>query len=79
MYPELAESHKLVLLRGEITASTSGGGWMLSQEDAQMLIMGVQKFYLWEERGGSGKDQDAERLLKAFHEKAEEFKWEELL
>ncbi|KAG5646048.1 hypothetical protein DXG03_004471 [Asterophora parasitica] len=82
-YTDLAHSHGVVLLRGEITpASSSGGGgvgdgrYMINQEDAQLLAMAAQKFYLWE-----GKDQVSEggQLLKCFHETPEEFKWEELL
>jgi ATP synthase F1 complex assembly factor 1 len=49
---------------------------MLSQDDAQLLAMEVQKFYLW---GTEGKGREAERLLKVFHERPEEFQWEELL
>lgn len=78
-HTDLAKTHGIVLLRGEITASSGGGDgnegkWMLSQEDAQMLAMGVQRFYLWDEGRGEG-----ERLVKIFHEQPEEFKWEELL
>jgi len=36
----------------------------------------VQKFYLWGEGNNEGQ---GERLLKLFHEKPEEFKWEDLL
>lgn len=80
-HTDLAHSHGIVLLRGEITpTSASGGGeeprYMLSQEDAQLLSMAAQKFYLW-----NGKDEASEggRLLRCFHEKPEDFKWEELL
>lgn len=86
-YTDLSSSHGTVLMRGEITPATAGtipdaidvagleGRHLLSQEDAQLLTMQVQKFYLWEE----GKGREGERLLKAFHEKPEEFKWEDLL
>jgi len=88
-YTDLAHSHGTILMRGEITPATagavsgasdvaqSGGRHLLSQEDAQLLAMQVQRFYLW---GGDneGKEREGERLLKAFHEKPEEFKWEEL-
>lgn len=50
---------------------------MLNQEDAQLLSMGVQKFYLWS--NGNGQEREGERLLKSFHEKPEDFRWEELL
>lgn len=82
-YTDLASSHGIVLLRGEITPSTSGsidaggdGRYMLSQQDAQLLALGIQKFYLWSEDAGKG---EREALLKTFHEDPEGFKWEELL
>ncbi|KAJ7102379.1 ATP11 protein-domain-containing protein [Mycena belliarum] len=81
IYTDFARSHGLVLLRGEITptAATSGGTgvdgrYLLSQEDAHRLSMGVQKFYLWD----SATDVEAQ-LLKTFHETPNQFKWEELL
>lgn len=81
-YTDLAHTHGIVLLRGEITpASASGGGgvdgrYMLNQEDAQLLSMTLQKFYLWgsEESIGEGG-----RLLKSFHDTPGDFKWEDLL
>lgn len=83
-YTDLAQSHGVVLLRGEITPASAGAGsgvdgrYMLGQEDAQLLSMAVQKFYLW---NGKDKDQEreGERLLRCFHETPENFKWEELL
>jgi len=82
-YTDLASSHGTVLMRGEITPTAAGTGTsnvfgrhMLSQDDAQLLAMEVQKFYLW---GTEGKEREAERLLKVFHERPEEFQWEELL
>ena len=47
---------------------------MLNQQDAQLLAMGTQKFYLWQDEQGAGA-----MLLKAFHENPSEFKWEDLL
>ncbi|KAI0374566.1 ATP11-domain-containing protein [Pilatotrama ljubarskyi] len=84
-YTDLAKTHGLVLLRGEITpsaaasspsvgASEDGGRYMLSQQDAQLLAIHVQRFYLWNE----GSEERA-ALLKAFHETPADFKWEELL
>ena len=78
-YTDLAQSHGVVLMRGEITPATSGAGaddgrFMLSQEDAQLLGLSVQKFYLW----GGGEDART-KLLRSFHESPAEFKWEELL
>lgn len=74
-YTELAHSHGIVLLRGEITPSASqSGSYMLNQQDAQLLAMGAQKFYLWSD----GQSQRQE-LLRSFHENPANFKWEELL
>lgn len=90
-YTDLVSSHGTVLMRGEITPSTAGdvasagnaakseGRFMLGQEDAQLLAMEVQKFYLWREGKAEGKEREGEQLLKVFHEKPEEFSWEELL
>ncbi|KAI0700434.1 ATP11-domain-containing protein [Cytidiella melzeri] len=80
-YTDFARSHGIVLLRGEITSTTSGsidaggdGRYMLSQQDAQLLAMGVQKFYLWSEGKG-----EREELLKTFHDDPSSFEWEKLL
>ncbi|KAH9923004.1 ATP11-domain-containing protein [Amylocystis lapponica] len=82
-YTDLAHSHGLVLLRGEVTpsaadtaANTRGGDgrYLLSQQDAQLLAVAMQKFYLWTE----GQNERA-ALLQAFHDSPGEFKWEELL
>lgn len=88
-YTDLASSHGTVLMRGEITPAGAnavpgapqlgeggGGRHMLSQADAQLLAMEVQKFYLWT---NGGKETEAQRLLRVFHETPEEFKWEDLL
>ncbi|KAM5531498.1 hypothetical protein V8D89_014823 [Ganoderma adspersum] len=82
-YTDLVKSHGLVLLRGEITPSGASAGvgatedsvrYMLSQQDAQLLAVHVQRFYLQNE----GPEERA-TLLKTFHEAPEQFKWEELL
>lgn len=83
-YSDLAKSHGLVLLRGEITPSSanapvggmgdSDGRYSLSQQDAQLLAIVVQRFYLWSEG-----ENERTALLKVFHDKPEDFKWEELL
>ncbi|KAF8898498.1 ATP11 protein-domain-containing protein [Infundibulicybe gibba] len=85
-YTDLVQTHGVVLLRGEITpASAAGGGggsdgrYMLTQEDAQVLGMALQKYYLWGASSGKEGENEGERLLKVFHEKPKEFKWEELL
>jgi len=53
--------------------------FLLSQADAHMLAMGLQRFYL---SSASPDDKTArmrQQLLKDFHEKQEDFKWEALL
>jgi len=76
-YPDLAQSHDLVLLRGEITPSaakgSSAGDYLLGQQDSQLLAHGLQRFYLW------GSSEEREKLLSDFHERPSEFKWEDLL
>ncbi|KAG5729777.1 hypothetical protein E4T56_gene979 [Termitomyces sp. T112] len=81
-YTDLAHSHGVVLLRGEITPNSNSanargeGNYMLTQEDAQLLSMVAQKFYLWDNQGQVSAGGE---LLKCFHEKPQEFEWEELL
>ena len=76
-YSELASSHGLVLMGGEITPfaakETAAGDYLLSQRDAQLLAHGLQRFYLW------GSSEEREKLLSDFHERPDAFKWEELL
>ncbi|KAF8329099.1 ATP11 protein-domain-containing protein [Cantharellus anzutake] len=74
-YPDLSHTHGTVLLRGEITKSPSGG-YLLSQMDAQLLAMGLQRFYLPAE-GAAG--QEAFSLLKLFHEDPSKFNYEQLM
>ncbi|KAL0578477.1 hypothetical protein V5O48_003526 [Marasmius crinis-equi] len=76
-YTDLAKTHGIVLLRGEITPTSAGNGHMLSQEDAQVLSMGLQRFYLWNNAGAD--DGQGEKMLKAFHENPDKFDWQELL
>ena len=74
-YTDLASTHGLVLLRGEVTPGDgASGNYMLSQEDAQQLSMAIQRFYLWGNVEGEGAE-----LLRTFHRKPQEFKWEDLL
>jgi len=77
LYPDLAHTHGLVLLRGEITPSaakeSSAGDYLLGQQDAQPLAHGLQRFYLW------GSSEEREKLLADFHERPGEFEWEKLL
>jgi ATP synthase F1 complex assembly factor 1 len=79
-YTELAHTHGVVLLRGELTATASPGAdgsarYWLSQADAQLLTVALQKFYLWQGEGADGREQ----LLRAFHEHPADFQWEALL
>ena len=86
-YTDLAQSHGIVLLRGEITPSSTSAvaqntpeRFLLNQVDAQLLAMGLQKFYLWGEgRKDDENDSTAEALLKQFHEEPEKFSWQDLL
>ncbi|KZV81771.1 ATP11-domain-containing protein [Exidia glandulosa HHB12029] len=72
-YTDLARSHGIVLMRGELTPSGEDRYW-LSQADAQSLCLGLQRFYLTGPR-------DAARagLLHAFHEQPDRFDWKELI
>ncbi|KAJ6604198.1 ATP11-domain-containing protein [Mycena vulgaris] len=84
IYTDLAQSHGVVLLRGEITPSAAAGSagvdgrYLLKQEDAHRLSMSVQKFYLWDVALDDGC-VEREKLVKAFHETPDQFGWEELL
>lgn len=82
-YTDLVHTHGLVLLRGEITPSSAaasasdGGRYLLAQEEAQILSIALQRFYLPNEADKG--QQEREALLKTFHEQPEGFKWEGLL
>ncbi|KAI6133385.1 ATP11 protein-domain-containing protein [Pisolithus croceorrhizus] len=89
-HTDLSHSHDLVLLRGEITPSAAVTDakpgrdiverYLLSQVDAQLLAMGLQEYYLWDkEKGGEERDSTAEELLRRFHERPDDFDWQELL
>ncbi|CAA7259968.1 unnamed protein product [Cyclocybe aegerita] len=84
LYADLSATHGLVLLRGEITPSTGAGNgtadrYMLTQEDSQLLTMALQKFYLWNEDPKQDNDLSGKTLLRTFHERPQEFKWEDLI
>lgn len=71
-------------MRGEITpagvapdSAAAPDRFMLSQEDAQMMVMTLQKFYLWSAPGAT--ETEAQKLLRTFHEKPEDFRWEDLV
>ena len=82
-YTDLASSHGIFLLRGEITPAVASAennsnlDFLLSQQDAQLLTIHLQRFYLW--GGGEEGAKERYRLLKVFHDTPEEFKWEDLL
>ncbi|KAJ4482515.1 ATP11 protein-domain-containing protein [Lentinula aciculospora] len=81
-YTDLARTHGIVLLRGEITpGSGNDGRYLLSQEDAQILSVNVQKFYLWSDNKSPEQKNEStgESILRTFHEKPSEFDWEEML
>ncbi|KAI6136966.1 ATP11 protein-domain-containing protein [Pisolithus sp. B1] len=89
-HTDLSYSHDVVLLRGEITPSAAVTDakpgrdivdrYLLSQVDAQLLAMGLQEYYLWDKgKGGEERDSTAEELLKQFHERPNDFDWQELL
>ncbi|KAG8945060.1 hypothetical protein FRC04_001221 [Tulasnella sp. 424] len=96
-YTDLAHSHGVVLLRGEITPTSSvtvgsdqaaasvDGKFMLSQTDAQLLALAVQRFYLpqvstaTQSQGAEGGNDEAVELLRTFHESPADFRWETLL
>lgn len=89
-YTDMSRSHGIVLLRGEITPSSTSAAvqpgeepperFLLNQVDAQLLAMGLQRFYLWGEgRKDGDHDLTAEALLKQFHEEPEKFSWQDLL
>ncbi|KAF8508766.1 ATP11 protein-domain-containing protein [Gautieria morchelliformis] len=76
-YTDLAATHGIVLMRGEMTVSPSSAEkYLISQSDGQLLALGVQRFYLT-----SGADSSERRveLLRRFHEEPDAFQWEELL
>jgi ATP synthase mitochondrial F1 complex assembly factor 1 len=73
-YTDLADSHGIVLMRGELTPSQSDARRpMLSPSAAQILAFGLQQFYL------PGQNAQKAKLLSTFHEKPDEFSWEELI
>ena len=91
-YPDLGGSHGLVLMRGEITAasadmpgSSANPGWMVSQEEAQLLALALQRFYCAgivgrnETEAGKEGRQERVRALREFREKPGEWDWTRLV
>jgi ATP synthase F1 complex assembly factor 1 len=92
-YPDLAHTHNTVLMRGEISAASAGGppgslsnpGYLLSQQQAQLLALALQRFYcagivpLGEsEQGRLDREKRAE-ALRGLREKPGEWDWRGLV
>ncbi|WVQ63767.1 uncharacterized protein L199_001921 [Kwoniella botswanensis] len=92
-YPELVQSHDIVLMRGEISPASASGpvgsttnpGFLLSQQQAQLLALALQRFYCTSiETQGESEKQKQDRLSRAnalvsFRERPEEWSWEGLV
>lgn len=92
-YPDLAGSHGTVLMRGEISTASAGGpdgsdlnpGYLLSQPQAQLLALALQRFYCADiEVAGEGEAgrQDREQrqdALVGFRERPQEWDWSGLV
>lgn len=92
-YPDLSKSHDTVLMRGEIMAASAGGppgasdnpGYMLSQQQAQLLVLGLQRFYCADivppqETAEAAKERrDRKQALTDFVEKPQEWDWANLI
>ena len=89
-YPELANSHDLILMRGEISAASETGprgspqnpGYLLSQQRAQLLALALQRFYCASiDSSKESPDDRAKRIqtLRDFREKPEEWNWQGLV
>jgi ATP synthase F1 complex assembly factor 1 len=94
-YTDLAQSHGIVLLRGELTPSTSpspsgqrgsnssnsssSSSTMLSPADAQRLALLLQQFYLPPLRADDARGATRAHLLRRFHEEPAAFRWEDVI
>lgn len=92
-YPDLAQSHNTVLMRGEITAQSATGppgslvnpGWLLSQQQAQLLALALQRFYCAdvaprnETAGASLERAKRRQTLGDFRTKPEKWDWTKLV
>ena len=77
-YTDLAQSHGLVLFRGELTPSSSGQSPVLSPDNAQRLALLLQQFYL-PPRENDEHGASRAKLLQRFHEEPEAFRWEDVV
>ncbi|WVW79505.1 hypothetical protein I302_101474 [Kwoniella bestiolae CBS 10118] len=92
-YPELSQSHDITLMRGEISPASASGpvgstanpGFLLSQQQAQLLALALQRFYCTSIAPvGESEVQKQERLARAdalvsFRERPGEWSWEGLV
>ncbi|OCF42984.1 ATP synthase mitochondrial F1 complex assembly factor 1 [Kwoniella heveanensis CBS 569] len=93
-YPELSNTHSLVLMRGEIspTAAASGPagsndnpGFLLSQPQAQLLALALQRFYCTgmevpgEGEKGKLEREDRGAALRGFRENPAGWDWLKLV
>lgn len=72
-YTDLAASHNVVLMRGEISSNVT-----LNATEAQVLAVRMQLFYNDSGKDGSLENQRRE-LLRSFHERPEQFDVEKLV
>lgn len=92
-YPDLADSHDMVLMRGEISTQSAGGppgavdnpGYLLTQQEAQLLSLALQRFYC-ADMAPPGENAKAalerakrKQALRDFREKPEQWDWQGLI
>ncbi|MBW0525897.1 hypothetical protein O181_065612 [Austropuccinia psidii MF-1] len=81
-YTDLSESHGIVLMRGDITASKNEPGkGCLTVTEAQLLILRLQQFYYLSDANAASASLSKKRqaLLRQFHETPDQFQITELL
>ncbi|KAA1089727.1 hypothetical protein PGT21_028268 [Puccinia graminis f. sp. tritici] len=79
-YTDLAESHGIVLMRGDITPNSNGSPKITAIE-AQMLVLRLQQFYHATPSANQDQSVHLKRrlLLESFHEQPDRFQLSELL
>lgn len=81
-YADLLETKGIALMRGDITEREDGKA-QLQQQDAQLLALGLQRFFNldWALEGLDNDEQVEKRraLLRAFHQQPADFKLDELI
>ncbi|WFD07251.1 Glucosaminyl phosphatidylinositol (GlcN-PI) nositol acylation protein [Malassezia vespertilionis] len=78
MYPDFVDEKDIVLLRGEVSQHQMPGGGegqpMMTQDEAQLLVMCMQRFYHLSDVPGIDTAAETRcKLLKVFHTRPEEF------